>query len=84
MACTYWRRKNSMKMNLTVDLNADKIASFTDQLPQKEFSRVKKLIEEKAQFRFKNAMLNARKEFKRLRLTPKDAINSLAETRGKA
>ena len=71
-------------MNLTVDLDAEQIAGFTDQLTQKEFSRVKKLIEEKARFRFKNSMLNARKEFKRLRLTPKDAVNALAEIREKA
>jgi len=71
-------------MNLTVDLDAEKIVGFTDQLSQKEFSRVKKLIEEKARVRFKNSMLNARKEFKRLKLTHQDAANALAETRGKA
>lgn len=66
-----------------VDLDAEKIAGFTDQLPQKEFSRVKILIEEKARLRFKHAMSNARKEFRRLRLTSKDATSALAETRGK-
>lgn len=73
-----------MKMNLTIDLNAEKIAELTDQLPQKEFSRVKKLIEEKARFRFRTTMIDAQKEFRRSKLTRKDAENALAEVRGKA
>jgi hypothetical protein len=73
-----------MKMNLTVDLNAEKIAALTDQLPQKEFSRVKKLIEEKARLRFRSTMVSARKEFQYSKMTPKDAEHALAEARGKA
>jgi hypothetical protein len=45
-----------MKLNLTVDLNAEKIAELTDQLSPKEFSRVKRLIEGKARRRFRSAM----------------------------
>jgi N-methylhydantoinase A/oxoprolinase/acetone carboxylase beta subunit len=74
----------NMKMNLTVDLNAEKIAELTDQLPQKEFSRVKKLIEEKARLRFRSTMISARKEFQHSKMTPKDAEHALAEARGKA
>ena len=73
-----------MKVNLTVDLNAEKIAALTDQLPQKEFSRVKRLIEDKARDRFRGAMENARKEFRKSKLTRKDAENALADVRGKA
>lgn len=72
-----------MKMNLTIDLNAEKIAELTDQLPQKEFSRVKKLIEKKARLRFRTTMIDAQKEFRRSKLTRKDAENALAEVRGK-
>lgn len=73
-----------MKLSLTVDLNAEKIAELTDQLPQKEFSRVKRLIEDKARDRFRGVMENARKEVRRSKLTRKDADNALAEVRGKA
>lgn len=72
-----------MKVQLTVDLNADKIADLTDQLSQKEFSRVKQLIDNKAHERFRSVMENARKEFRKTKLTRKDAEGALAEVRGK-
>jgi len=71
-----------MKVNLTIDMNPEKIADLTDQLPQKEFSRVLKLIDTKSRVRFKHAMLSARKEFKRSGLTRKDVELTLAEIRG--
>ena len=73
-----------MKLSLTVDLNAEKIAELTDQLPQKEFSRVKKLIEDRARSRFRTVMVQAKQEFKRAKLTRSDAQNALAGIRGKA
>jgi hypothetical protein len=73
-----------MKLNVTIDLNTEKIAGLTDQLPQKEFSRVKRLIEDKARERFRGVMENARKEFRRSKLTRKDATSALVEVRGKA
>jgi hypothetical protein len=73
-----------MKLSLTVELNAEKIAELTDQLPQKEFCRVKKLIEGRARERFRRALENARKEFPKTKLTRKDAEKALADIRGKA
>ncbi|MBN1578251.1 MAG: hypothetical protein JW913_16950 [Chitinispirillaceae bacterium] len=73
-----------MKMNLTVDLNAEKIIELLDQLPQKEFSRMKKIIDDKARLRFHDALSEARREFRRLKLTRKDAEKALADARGKA
>ena len=72
-----------MKMNLTVDLNAEKIVELTDQLSPKEFGRVKRLLEKKARLRFKETIMNARKKFKKSGLTAKDMKESLAEIRGK-
>jgi hypothetical protein len=73
-----------MKLNLTVDLNANRIAALADQLPQQEFSRVKRLIDEQARSRFQNAMLSARREFRRCKLTRKDALHALSLARGKS
>ncbi len=67
---------------MTVDLNAQKIADLTDQLPQEEFSRAKKLIDEQARFRFKDAVIAARKEYKRSGMKRKDIIDALADVRG--
>lgn len=72
-----------MKLNITVDLNAEKIAELTDQLSQIEFSRVKQLIEDKARDRFRDTMKTARKEFRKAKLTSRDAEDALAEVRGK-
>lgn len=72
-----------MKMNLAIDLSAENIVELTDQLTSKEFSRVKKLIEEKVRLRFRNAMVDARNEFRRSKLTRKDAETAMAEARGK-
>ena len=71
-----------MKLNVMVDLNTEKIVELLDRLPQKEFSRMKRLIDEKARGRFKNAINDARNEFRRLKLTRKDAKRALADVRG--
>ena len=72
-----------MKLKVMVDLNTEKIVELLDRLPQKEFSRMKRLIDEKARGRFKNAINDARNEFRRLKLTRKDAERALADLRGR-
>jgi hypothetical protein len=77
------QRTADMKMNVMIDLSADKIVEWMDLLPQKEFSRMKKLIDEKARSRFLNAMEDARKEFRRVKMTRKDAERAVADVREK-
>ena len=72
-----------MEMNLKVNLTPEKIAELTDQLPQKDFSRVRKLIEGRALFRFKQAAHSARQEFQRSGLVRSDVEKILADVRAK-
>jgi hypothetical protein len=73
-----------MEMTLHVDLSAKKIAELVDQLPAREFVKMKGLIETKARARFRAATASARREFRRSGLTRKDVESALAEVRGKA
>jgi hypothetical protein len=70
-------------MNISIDLNAQNIADLADQLPQNEFSRAKRLIDEQARLRFKDAVGAARKEYKRSGLTQKDVMGALADVRSR-
>lgn len=58
-----------------------KNAGLTDQLSQKEFGIVKMRIDEDARDRFRNSMVAARRQFKSLKFTRKDAEMALAGIR---
>ena len=73
-----------MKMNITVDLTAENLAELAGQMPQKEFSKVKKLIDEQARLRFGTAAYDARKEFKRAKLSRLDTEKALNAVRKNA
>ena len=72
-----------MKLTVKLDINPGTIAEMADQLPTRDFVRVRKLIETKARMRFKNSMVKARGEFQKSGLKRKDLENVLAEVRGK-
>jgi hypothetical protein len=72
-----------MKLTVKLDINPGTIVEMADQLPTRDFVRVRKLIESKARMRFKNSMLKARGEFQKSGLKRKDLENILAEVRGK-
>jgi hypothetical protein len=72
-----------MKLNVKLEINPGTIVEMADQLPTRDFFRVRKLIETKARMRFKNSMLKARGEFQKSGLKRKDLETVLAEVRGK-
>jgi hypothetical protein len=72
-----------MKLNVKLDINPGIIAEMADQLPTRDFFKVRKMIETKARARFKNSMLKARSEFQKSGLKCKDLETILAEVRGK-
>jgi hypothetical protein len=74
---------NTMKLNVKLEINPGTIVEMADQLPTRDFFRVRKLIETKARMRFKNSMLKARGEFQKSGLKRKDLESLLAEVRGK-
>lgn len=72
-----------MKLNVKLDINPDAIVEMANQLPSRDFFRVRALIETKARIRFKNSMLKARRDFQKSGLKRKDLEDALAEVRGK-
>ena len=73
----------TMKLNVKLDIDPGTIAEMADQLPTRDFFRVRALIESKARLRFKNSMLKARGEFQKNGLKRIDLETALAEIRGK-
>lgn len=72
-----------MKLNVKLDINPGTIAEMADQLPTRDFFRVRALIETKARMRFKNSMQKARQDFQKSGFKRKDLEDALAEVRGK-